>query len=230
MKKMVILGAASLLGLAACGTRVPTNEQLTRLLHEDAAAVNDPQARLDALAVNCLRTWSGDAKLTQDLPPSALAAPAKGKCRSRIDGWIADAARNPDRLEFDDVSAPGAVQRAMALLETRDGGAQATASPAPPVTEGRAPRLVKPATDGPAPEIEATLAQANSACQKANEIVASRPRGGRLPRYAEFCQNFLSKARIDVDKAKVEADKEKIDQLARKISAMTATVESMMDK
>jgi hypothetical protein len=128
MKKMVILGAASLLGLAACGTRVPTNEQLTRLLHEDAAAVNDPQARLDALAVNCLRTWSGDAKLTQDLPPSALAAPAKGKCRSRIDGWIADAARNPDRLEFDDVSAPGAVQRAMALLETRDGGAQATAS------------------------------------------------------------------------------------------------------
>jgi hypothetical protein len=228
MNKMAILGAASLLTLAACGTRVPTNEQLTRLLHDDAASVSDPQAPLDAMAVMCLRTWTGDAKLTHDLPASALADSAKGKCRGRIDGWIADTVRNPDRLEFEDVSAPGAVQRAMALLETRGGDAHVAA--ASPAKEGRAPRLVKPATDGPAPEIEATLTQANSACQKANEIIASRPRGGRLPRYAEFCADFLSKARTDVDRAKVEGNQEKIEQLARKISAMTATVESMMDK
>ena len=229
MNKMVILGA-SLLGLAACGTRVPTNEQLTRLLHDDAASVSDPQAQLDAIAVNCLRTWSGDSELTRDLPQTSLSDPAKGKCRGRLDGWIADAGRNPDRLTFEDVSTPGAVQRAMALLETRGGAAPAAAPAATLATEGRAPRLVKPATDGPAPEIEATLVQANNACQKANEIVASRPRGGRLPRYAEFCKDFLAKARIDVDQAKVEADQDEIDQLARKISAMTATVESMMDK
>jgi len=68
---VVALGAAGL-GLAAChGSGVPSDAQLTQLLHSERATPNDPKAPLDAAAVNCLRAWSGDVELSASLPRRA---------------------------------------------------------------------------------------------------------------------------------------------------------------
>ncbi len=93
------LAAASFAGLAAChGARTPSDAELTQLLHSERAPPNDPQAPLDAAAVDCLRAWSGDVELNAALPPSASGEAIKTSCRQRLDGWIADATRNPDKI------------------------------------------------------------------------------------------------------------------------------------
>ncbi|HET7923523.1 MAG TPA: hypothetical protein VFL30_01430, partial [Rhodanobacteraceae bacterium] len=121
MNTIARLGAVAVTALAgtlaACHhAKTPTDAELTNLLRSPAAQPNDPAARIDPGAVDCLRAWSGDAELAKPLSPAAASDAAKKACRQRLDGWIADATRNPDKLAFEDVSKPPAVKRAMALL------------------------------------------------------------------------------------------------------------------
>ena len=94
-------------GITAChGSHTPSDVQLTQLLRVERAQATDPRAPLDGSAINCLRAWSGDVELSAALPPSLSGDAVKTACRQRLDGWIADATRNPDKIKFEEVAAP----------------------------------------------------------------------------------------------------------------------------
>ncbi len=219
MNKPVLIMATCVLGLAACSARVPTNEELTGLLHREGARAGDANAPLDAAAVMCLRTWSGDDALSANLPASARTDAAKGKCRARIDGWIAEKDRNPSALEFAEVSNPDVVRRAMALLATRGGGAAQTAMNTPAAAEPH-PRAVEPA-----PDLDATLTEATNICQKARDMTANDKQNMRLYRFAEFCVKNLADTRAEVTRLKLEGNTAELDKIARRTQRMARTAE-----
>jgi len=199
---VVALGAAGL-GLTAChGSGTPTDTQLTQLLHSERATPNDPKAPLDVAAVNCLRAWSGDVELSASLPPSASGDAVKQACKTRVDGWIADTARNPDKLAFDTVAKPPAVKRAMALLaEHQPLNAMAPKLPSaneppPGVMMPGGGQPAPPAATGPVDMTEAVAAvnELDGLCQKAKEAAAtdaSQP----LARYASYCDKRIEQMR-----------------------------------
>ena len=95
----VVLAAACIAGLAGCDrAREVSDVQLTQLLRSERASAQDPRAPLDPAAVDCLRAWSGDAELAKTLQPAASGDAAKQSCKPKIDAWIADANRNPDKV------------------------------------------------------------------------------------------------------------------------------------
>jgi hypothetical protein len=200
---VVALGAAGL-GLTAChGSGTPSDTQLTQLLHSERATPNDPKAPLDAAAVNCLRAWSGDVELTASLPPSASGDAIKQACKTRVDGWIADAGRNPDKLAFDAVSKPPAVKRAMALLAEHSPMAAMApklpgANEAPPTAMmpgGMQPGA--PAATGPVDMTEAVTAvdELDALCQKAKQQAATGDPAQPLARYASYCDKRIEQMR-----------------------------------
>jgi hypothetical protein len=200
---VVALGAAGL-GLAAChGSGTPTDPQLTQLLHSDRATPGDPKAPLDLAAVNCLRAWSGDVELTASLPPSASGEAVKQACKTRVDSWIADAGRNPDKLAFETVSKPPAVKRAMALLaEHSPTAAMAPKLPSsnelpPAAMMPNAGQPAAPAPTGPVDMTEAVAAvdELDGLCQKAKQQAASGDPGQPLARYASYCDKRIEQMR-----------------------------------
>ncbi|MEO5624034.1 MAG: hypothetical protein ABJB02_00420 [Dokdonella sp.] len=226
MNKFNLIVMACSVALAACAAREPSNAELTTLLHRQDASATAVDAPLDASAVMCLRSWSGDSELTKNLPAAANMDSSKGQCRSRLDGWLADAARNPTKLDFAQVSTPAATRRAMAMLVGR-GGADASvdASQSTLATSVPAPTPPAVATEeqGPAPDIETVLTQAGEVCQKAKELMASGTKDGRLERYADFCGNNLSQTRTKVDQVKLSGDSAQLEQLARSMDKMVST-------
>lgn len=227
MKKSLLLMTAC--ALAACSSRAPNDAELATLLRRQNAPATDPKAPLDAGAVQCLRVWSGDSALTRDLPPAVLADTAKGRCRTTIDGWIADSKRNPGKFEFDEVSTPASVRRAMALLDERSPAAPATAqSQATPAAAPEMPRAPR-AEPGPAPEIEATLAQAQDLCTQVKNFVMTDKSDVRLNRYAEYCSTTQPTiTRKNIDRMKTNGDNAGIDRVARSTAHSNATVEAML--
>ena len=218
MNKFATLAAACAVALAACGTHEPTNEELTTLLHREGTPAGDANAALDAPAVMCLRTWSGDTTLTATLPPAVLADSAKGRCRARLDGWIADAARNPGKFEFDDVSKPDVVKRAMNLLDARTDPKTLAVRKA--AEEPRQHARVA-ADAGPPPDIDTALTAATTTCQKAKDITATNKQDMRLYRYAEFCDKNIADTRAQVTQLKLEGSTAKIEQIAKRVDHMT---------
>jgi hypothetical protein len=205
---LAVLAAACLGGMAACQrTHVPSDAQLTRLLHVERASATDAGAPLDASAVECLKAWSGDVEMVASLPPSMTGDPAKQACRKRVDGWIADATRNPDKIGFDDVAAPASVRRAMALLaEHRANLAQSMPAPSdqPPralVTPNAVP-TAPAAPDGPIDlgAASAAVDELDTLCQKATQAAASGDTSQPLSRYASYCPKRIEqlRARISV--------------------------------
>ena len=199
---VVALGAAGL-GLAAChGSGAPTDAQLTQLLHSERATPSDPKAPLDAAAVNCLRAWSGDVELTASLPPSASGDAVKEACKTRVNGWIADAGRNPDKLAFDDVSKPPAVKRAMALLaEHQPLNAMAPKLPSaneppPSAMMPGAAQPTAPVATGPVDMTEAITAvdELDGLCQKAKQAAATDTTQP-IARYASYCDKRIEQMR-----------------------------------
>jgi hypothetical protein len=198
------LGAAGL-GLAAChGSRTPTDTQLTQLLHTDRAPANDPKAPLDAAAVNCLRAWSGDVELNSALPPSASGEAVKQSCKTRLDGWIADATRNPDKIAFEDVSKPPAVKRAMALLASNNPLAAMAPKmpgqnepPPPALMPGGAPQSAPAVNQAPIDMTEtiANVDELEGLCKKAKEAAASADTTQPLARYASYCDKRIEQMR-----------------------------------
>lgn len=241
MKKFLLLTTACT--LAACAPHAPTDSELATLLRRENAPAGDPKAPLDTAAVQCLRAWSGDAALTKGLSAAATADITKGRCRSTIDGWLADGKRNPAKLVFDQVSTPASVRRAMALLAER-GPAEPAVAAAPPVAAppmaapmppvAAKPRIQRdvaasPEPEAPAPEIESTLAQAGDLCTQVKAFVATNQSDVRLNRYAEYCTTQQpSITRSNVDRMKASGDQAGVDRVARSTANSNATVEAML--
>ena len=198
MNRPLLLAAACVLGLSACSTRELNDAQLTQLLRRDGAAATDANAPLDTAAVTCLRVWSGDVELASGLPTGAGGDDAKNKCRLRLDGWLADATRNPGKFAFKDVSAPPTVRRAVALLAAHvpapplpsrsEPPAELTAArpPAPPPPSGQVAELGAPGLD---------LSRAESLCQRAQVVAQTQPPDSSLRRFADYCGGKLGDLR-----------------------------------
>ena len=189
--------------LAACHhATAPTDAQLTRLLRIQSAQPTDPRAPIDPAAVDCLRAWSGDADLSKPLSASWNDA-VKTNCRKRIDGWIADAARNPDRLAFEDVSAPPSVRQAIALMQQHRGVMAVPAS-----TDQPPPMMMRQNPAAPAPTLPkgpvdvsgatAGLNELDGLCKQAKDAAAQ---GANTPiaRYATMCDRRIAQLRERVN-------------------------------
>jgi hypothetical protein len=225
MKRLAFLAAACVLGTSACSTHAPTDAELVTLLHREGAV--DANAPLDAGAVQCLRTWSGDASLTRDLAPAVLADAAKARCRGALDGWIADAKRNPAKFDFAQVSSPEVTRRAMALLAAHAPAGEAAHAAAAATAPAATPRT-RP-EPGPGPEIEAPLARASDLCEEAKSLTATDKSDVRLNRFVEYCASAPAAAtRASVDRMKAAGDNAGIDQTARRVASSNAVVEGLL--
>jgi hypothetical protein len=200
----VVLAAACIAGLAGCDrAREVSDVQLTQLLRSERAPAQDPRAPLDPAAVDCLRAWSGDAELAKTLQPASSGDAAKQSCKPKIDAWIADANRNPDKFRFEDVSAPPTVRRAVDLLAEH----RAIAAKLPSATDKPPAALMPPraATPTPVPSGPIDLSAATAAvdeldglCQKAKEAAASGTSNQPIARYASYCENRISQMRTRI--------------------------------
>jgi hypothetical protein len=224
MKRLAFLATACVLGTSACSTHAPTDAELVTLLHREGIAV-DANTPLDATAVQCLRSWSGDASLTRDLPPAIIADASKARCRSTLDGWIADAKRNPAKFDFAAVSSPEVTRRAMALLAAHMPAVDAAHAATP---EPAAAARTRP-EPGPAPEIEATLAHASDLCEEAKTLTANDKSDVRLNRFVEYCASAPAAAtRTSVDRMKAAGDNAGIDQTARRVAHTNSVAEGLL--
>ena len=200
----VIAVAALVAGtLAACHhAKSPTDAQLTNLLRVQNSQPTDLRAPIDPAAVECLRAWSGDADLAK--PLSAMWNDAvKQNCKKRIDGWIADGARNPDKLAFEDASAPPSVRQAIALLQQHRavGALPATTDQPPPMMMQQKPTAPPPTLPkGPVDVSGATagLNELDGLCKQAKDAAAS---GANTPiaRYATMCDRRIAQMRERVN-------------------------------
>ncbi|HEY6895470.1 MAG TPA: hypothetical protein VI258_14950, partial [Rhodanobacteraceae bacterium] len=213
MNTIARLGAVAVTALAgtlaACHhAKTPTDAELTNLLRVQNAQPNDPAARIDPSAVDCLRAWSGDADLAKPLPPAGASDAAKKACRQRIDGWLADATRNPDKLAFEDVSAPPAVRQAIALQQQHRAAAgvlPAHGDQPPAAMMGQAPRAMAP---GPAPTLPkgpvdvsapaAELSELDGLCKQAKDAAAASSTAP-IARYAPMCERRIAQLRERVN-------------------------------
>ena len=186
--------------LVACHhAKTPSDAALTRLLRVQQAQPGDLRAPIDPGAVACLRAWSGDADLAKPLPPAAVSDTTKKACRQRLDGWIADATRNPDKFTFGDISAPDTVRQAIALSEQhRATAALPTGADRPPAMMTRqAPAAAPPVIPKGPVDLTAAIAGANELdglCKQAKSAAAS---GSNAPiaRYATMCEGRIAMVR-----------------------------------
>lgn len=224
---LAALAAACVAGMTACsGSHTLSDVQLTRLLHVERVAASDPNAPLDAPAVACLRAWSGDVELSGGLPPAATTEDAKKACRQRIDGWIADATRNPDKLAFEDAASPPSVRRAVALLAERR---QAIAPRLPAPTDRPPPALVSntpaaPANTGPV-DLTAAVNAVNDLdglCQKAKQANASGNTTQPIARYASYCDKRIEQLRTRISMIQQNGN-------AQQAQTMTQNVQRTLD-
>jgi len=203
----LLLGtAACLAGLSACkGTRELSDVQLTRLLHVDRVAATDPRAPIDGAAVNCLKAWSGDVELTANLPPALREEAGKNGCKPRVDGWIADAERNPDKIRFEELAAPPSVRRAAALM-VEHRASTTTQLPSmgdkPPAALGGPGQTAPAAPTEPSGPVDLSVATAavselDGMCQQAKQAAASG-QSTQLARYASYCDKRIDMLRTRI--------------------------------
>ena len=183
--------------LAACHRgAAPTDAQLTTLLRSPSAQAADPRAPIDPVAVDCLRAWSGDADLTKTLSAVAAGDNVKKACRVRVETWIADAARNPGKLAFEDISAPPVVRQAVALMQQhRANGVLPAKTDQPPAMMMRQTPAAPPPTlpKGPVDVTSAVagLNELDGLCKQAKDAAAA---GSNAPiaRYAPMCDRRVA--------------------------------------
>lgn len=199
MNKFLLVAITCALGATACSRlREPTDPQLGNLLRSERASPADAAAPLDGLAIECLRAWSGDSDLVKNLPMRSAGEDGRKACRTKLDGWIADAGRNPEKFTFADVSAPGVVRRAMELQAARSAAAMAKLGGQRPPA---APNVL-PSQAVPAPDLNVDLGTAGTAlqeaetlCQQANQKAAEPGANQRLVRFAAYCTTSMGKLR-----------------------------------
>lgn len=198
---LVLLGCT--LGLSACSEpRVPDDAQLATLLQRSDAGP-DARARVDALAVGCLRAWSGDPELARGLSVLIAGEDGRKRCRSRLDEWIADAKRNPAAFTFDDISTPEVARRAMALLDARTAAAPKPGDDVPAALRKPGP-VAKPRPADPNVDLGAAgaeLAEAEALCVQAAQAAAAAGAGSGLQRFSQYCGRSLQRLRTSMETA-----------------------------
>lgn len=216
---LIALAAVCVVGVTACNrTHTPSDAQLTQLLHVERASATDPLAPLDPAAVNCLRAWSGDVELTASLPAVTTGEAAKKMCRQRVDGWIADATRNPDKMKFEEVSAPPSVRRAVALLTDHRA---ATTGQMPSPHEQPPPGLMAPNAAPSAPvDMTATVTavdELDGYCQKAKQAAANGETSQPIARYASFCDKRIEQLRTRISMIQQNGNSQQAQMLSNNV-------------
>jgi len=211
MKKLALMIGVCALGATACShLREPTDAQLTTLLRSNRITATDAAPPLDQRAIGCLRAWSGDATLLKGLPMNIAGEDGKKACHTELDTRLADAARNPDKFTFAEVTAPKAVRRALGLQETRNLAelANPTAQEIPPaLLHKNVPTAPVPpgATFAPTdPTIDLGLAgtqlkEAQSLCEQTQQAAAAPGAKDNLKRYAAFCVGNLRRLQATME-------------------------------
>ncbi|MFI4970321.1 MAG: hypothetical protein ACHP7D_08935 [Lysobacterales bacterium] len=208
MNKLGLAALLGMLGIAACShLREPTDAQLATLLRSERATAVDASAQLDASAIDCLKAWSGDAELLKGLSVRYAGEDGKAACRTRLDGWIADAARNPDHFTVQELSAPKTVRRAIELQEARR--LAALTDPAkrqipPALLAPAAAAPVPPATPDPSVDLGvagAKLEEAETLCQQTQQAAADAQAAPNLKSFAAYCGTNLRRVRTSMEQA-----------------------------
>ncbi|MEO7432942.1 MAG: hypothetical protein ABIR62_13155 [Dokdonella sp.] len=219
MNRFFPVAVACVAGISACtNVREPTDAQLTTFLRNEHSPVARVNASLDSSAIDCLRAWSGDSDLMKGLAVRFAGEDGKKTCRTTLDGWIADSARNPDKFSFADMSAPKTVRHAIGLQ-----GAKAVAS----IGEASAipPALMKPqappaALRQPDPSLDlgvagAKLQEAETLCLQAQQEAVAPGANKRLKSFSTFCSGNLSRLRTTLEQsARSGQTSAKLDELA----------------
>lgn len=207
--KLAMVTIACAFGMTACSQlREPADAQLATLLHSEGTNPADATALLDNKAIDCMRTWSGNEKLLQNLPIGATSVEGKKACQGKLDGLLADAARNPEKFKFAELTSPKVVTRAIDLQEARRMAALANpAAHVPPAAlTNRAPA---PAL-APFTPVESTidlgvagqqLKEAETLCQQAQQAAAAADAGDGLKSFAGFCGDNLGHLRATMTQA-----------------------------
>jgi len=193
---------------AACSRlREPTDAQLGTLLlgeHANAADVNAP---LDSNAIECMRSWSGDAELLKGLPMRVAGEDGQKACRGKLDGLLADSARNPEKFGFPDVTAPKVVRRAIDLQNARRQAVLADPSRRqvpPALMTPRSPTATAFGTPDPNVNLGVAgseLEDAERLCLQAQQAAAEPDANPRVKSYAAYCVNTLKKLRSTMEQA-----------------------------
>jgi hypothetical protein len=213
MKKFALASLACAAAVAGCSApRVPDDAQLTALLRAERAQAGDANARIEGSAVACLRAWSGDDKLSQNLPAAMRTDASKKACREKLQPWFGDATRNPEKFTFEDVSQPAVVTRVMNLYMARAAGGMGAAPPAVVTTVPAAPKPAQGSVDlGTA---GAALQQTENVCQRVQQVATTQPANQRAKRFAEFCARRVQQLRTNMEQATGRNDSEQLDKLA----------------
>lgn len=162
---ILFLGLISVLALSACGSKGDklSDAELAKMLHTD----NQPDSRIDANAINCLRAWSDDDSLKSGLP-AGFSGAGRDDCRRLMQAWLDQSARNPDKLMFVDVATPSVTKRAMSLLAALPPAGPTLAESTP--TQANTPPSFQQPLD-PAGDVAMTAANANAQFSKASTEV-----------------------------------------------------------
>lgn len=219
MNRFFPVAVACVAGISACtNLREPTDAQLTTFLRNEHSPVARVNASLDSSAIDCLRAWSGDAELLKGLSVRFAGEDGKKACRTTLDGWIANSARNPDKFSFAEMSTPDTVRHAIALQ-----GASAVAA----ISESSAipPSLMRPqAPPAPMRQPDASvdlgvagtkLKEAETLCVQAQQAAAAPDANKRLKSFSTFCSSNLSRLRTTLEQsARSGQTSAKLDELA----------------
>lgn len=227
MKKFLLLAIACALGATACSRlREPTDAQLGNLLRSERADPADADAALDGLAIECLRGWSEDKELLKDLPMRSAGEEGRKTCRAKLDVWIADTTRNPDKFSFADLSAPKTVHRAMDLQAARTAAALTKASnPQTPQALTRPTTAAVPSYTAPTSNVDIGVAsmpmqQAESLCEQAAKAAAAENPSPRVVSYAKFCATTLRKMRVSMEQFAKAGNAQGLQSLAQSADNM----------
>lgn len=228
--KNILIAAAALAGLVACSKHAPSDTELTTLLHSGGLSANTEAATrtLDALAVQCLAAHSGDADLVKELPSAAISEVAKSRCRRRLDLWLADSKRNPGKFKFEEIGTPAVAQQAMKLYLANGGTPFARDSDEPKRALPPPTRMPERIPEGPAPDIDTALSQADNACKDVKAAVARGPFNPRLQRYSEICERDVDNTRSTIERLRQQGRQADIDAQARRLTKMAESARNIL--
>jgi hypothetical protein len=229
-------GLAVLLGtlaVAACShPREPSDAQLTMLLRAERAAPTDANAQLDAAAVGCLRAWSADAGLAAGLPAPLATADGKKQCRDRLQGWFADAARNPAHFTFEEIGTPAVARRAMTLQATRALTSLPGANHQPPsaLTKRPAPASMAPPPDDANVDLGvagASLKQAEALCRQVQQKAGTGD-AVRAQRFGAYCTGKLRQLHSATVRFAKAGNTTQLGHLATEADTLAATAREVL--
>jgi hypothetical protein len=194
---------------AACSRlREPTDAQLGALLIGERANPADVNTPLSVGAIECMRSWSGDADLLKGLSMRVAGEDGQKTCRGTLDGLLADTARNPDKFSFEDITAPKIVRRAVELQKARRAAATTAPQQIPPALVGtnpvansaRAPDTLA----APDPNVElgvsgSELQEAEQLCLQTQQAATDPQAKDGLKKFAAFCMRNLRTLRNSME-------------------------------